>query len=186
MFTKSVVTCIVSGALVSVILPGSSLLHAAHAQKVPVRKAAQSPRGVASGTIGAPIRPAEQKTAAAEQPPPHRTEARHHPLPSGRHGNTRQGALKRLGTFTVRAYTQYRRPPSKTASGTHPTVGRTVAVDPRVIPLGSKIHIEGVGEWIAEDTGGKIKGKRLDLFLPSVEKCIDFGKRTLDVYVLTE
>ena len=94
-----------------------------------------------------------------------------------------------LGTFTVRAYTHYPSPGvalSKTATGTVPMSGRTVAVDPRVIPLGSKIHIEGVGERIAEDTGGKIKGKKLDLFLPSTRECREFGVQTQEVHLLTE
>jgi len=89
----------------------------------------------------------------------------------------------------VRAYTQYQHPGKgrrKTATGTVPTAGRTVAVDPHVIPLGSKIHIEGVGERIAEDSGGRIKGKKLDLFLPSVEHCRRFGVRLREVQVIAE
>jgi 3D (Asp-Asp-Asp) domain-containing protein len=92
-----------------------------------------------------------------------------------------------LGTFAVRAYTHYHRPgqtPNRTATGTVPVAGRTVAVDPRVIPLGTKIHIEGVGERIAEDTGGKVKGKALDLFLPSVRACRQFGVQHQEVHVL--
>ncbi len=94
-----------------------------------------------------------------------------------------------LGTFAVRAYTHNPGPdgtPSKTASGTFPTAGRTVAVDPQVIPLGSKIHIAGVGERIAEDSGGRIKGMALDLFLPSVEHCRQFGVRLRDVQIVWE
>jgi len=55
-----------------------------------------------------------------------------------------------------------------------------------VIPLGSKIHIEGVGERIAEDSGGRIKGKKLDLFLPSVERCRQFGVRLRNVQAIVE
>jgi 3D (Asp-Asp-Asp) domain-containing protein len=55
-----------------------------------------------------------------------------------------------------------------------------------VIPLGSKIHIAGVGERIAEDTGGKIRGKRLDLFLPSVKECRQFGVQTQEVRLLVD
>jgi 3D (Asp-Asp-Asp) domain-containing protein len=59
-----------------------------------------------------------------------------------------------------------------------------VAVDPRVIPLGTKIHIEGVGERIAEDTGGKVKGRILDLFLPSVQACRQFGLQYQEVHLM--
>jgi 3D (Asp-Asp-Asp) domain-containing protein len=85
-----------------------------------------------------------------------------------------------LGVFAVSAYThdwQADGTPTRTASGTIPAAGRTVAVDPQVIPFGSKIYIEGLGERIAEDSGGKIKGKRLDLFLPSDDHCWQFGVR---------
>ncbi len=57
-----------------------------------------------------------------------------------------------------------------------------VAVDPSVIPLGSTISIEGVGTRIAADTGGHIRGYRLDIWLPSTEQCYAFGRRWLDVF----
>jgi 3D (Asp-Asp-Asp) domain-containing protein len=94
-----------------------------------------------------------------------------------------------LGTFTVRAYTQYpslHKGPGKTATGTHPTPGRTIAVDPKVIPFGTKIYIEGVGERIAEDRGGSIKGKQIDVFLPTVEHCRRFGRQLRSVQVMVE
>jgi 3D (Asp-Asp-Asp) domain-containing protein len=94
-----------------------------------------------------------------------------------------------LGSFTLRAYTHYTRPnksPNKTATGTVPVSGRTVAVDPRVIPYGTKIYIEGLGERIAEDSGASIKGRRLDVFLPTVEHCHNFGVQTRDVKIMLE
>jgi 3D (Asp-Asp-Asp) domain-containing protein len=59
-----------------------------------------------------------------------------------------------------------------------------VAVDPRVIPLGARIYIEGVGMRVAEDTGRRIKGKKLDLFLPSIQSALRFGARARDVYIV--
>jgi len=94
-----------------------------------------------------------------------------------------------LGAFTLRAYTQYtssNKLPSKTATGTIPLSGRTVAVDPRIIPYGTKIYIEGVGERIAEDTGASIKGRQLDVFLPTVDHCRNFGVQTRDVRIVLE
>lgn len=68
-------------------------------------------------------------------------------------------------------------PPYLTASETTPTPGRTIAVDPDVIPLGSKVVINGY-EYIAEDTGGKINGKRIDIVVAThaeaLEKGIDY------------
>ena len=63
----------------------------------------------------------------------------------------------------------------QTASGMKPQVG-VVAVDPKVIPLGTKLYVEGYGEAIAGDTGGAIKGMRIDVFLPDKDSCME-GKR---------
>lgn len=65
---------------------------------------------------------------------------------------------------------------NNTATGVPPRVG-LVAVDPRVIPLGSRLRIEGYGEAVAADTGGDIKGNRIDVFLNSRKECIDWGRR---------
>jgi len=52
-----------------------------------------------------------------------------------------------------------------------------VAVDPEVIPLGTKIEIKEMGIFVAEDTGGKIKGNRIDVYFDSKEEAKKFGKR---------
>lgn len=78
---------------------------------------------------------------------------------------------------------------SKTAMGTRARVG-AVAVDPRVIPLGSKLYIESMdgfptyGYAVAEDTGGAIKGNRIDLFYNTNAQANKFGRRNVKVYVL--
>lgn len=59
-----------------------------------------------------------------------------------------------------------------------------VAVDPRVIPLGSQIDILGLGTFTAKDTGGDIKGNRLDLWVPSCSQALKFGRKTVKVKVL--
>ena len=78
----------------------------------------------------------------------------------------------------------------KTAMGTAAGEG-TVAVDPDVIPLGSRLYItaEDGSSWVygyavAEDTGGSIQGERIDLFFWSESDCRSFGRRTAKVYVL--
>ncbi|MBI4733746.1 MAG: 3D domain-containing protein [Rubrobacteridae bacterium] len=59
-----------------------------------------------------------------------------------------------------------------------------VAVDPRVIPLGTRLYIEGYGEAIAADTGGAIKGNRIDLCYNTPGECFKFGRQTVKVHVL--
>ena len=59
-----------------------------------------------------------------------------------------------------------------------------VAVDPRVIPLGSRLFIPGYGHAVAGDTGGAIVGRRIDLAFNSYDDAIRFGRRPVTVYVL--
>lgn len=60
----------------------------------------------------------------------------------------------------------------------------TVAVDSSVIPLGSKVYVEGYGVAIASDTGGAIKGNKIDLFMNSESECLQFGRRPVTVTIL--
>ncbi|MDF2504459.1 MAG: hypothetical protein K0R06_1950 [Clostridium sp.] len=60
----------------------------------------------------------------------------------------------------------------------------TIAVDPRVIPLGSKVYVEGYGYAIASDTGGAIKGNIIDLFVPTDAEAQSWGRRTVTVHVV--
>lgn len=61
---------------------------------------------------------------------------------------------------------------------------KVIAVDPNVIPLGSKVYVEGYGEAIAGDIGGAIKGHRVDLFIPNREDALRFGRRNVEVTLL--
>lgn len=61
-----------------------------------------------------------------------------------------------------------------------------VAVDPRVIPLGTKLYVDGYGPALAGDTGSAIKGLRIDLFVDSHREAVNFGRRRVKVYVLKE
>lgn len=61
---------------------------------------------------------------------------------------------------------------------------KVIAVDPNVIPLGSRVYVEGYGEAIAGDTGGAIKGNRIDVFVPSTSEALNWGRRTVKVTVL--
>jgi 3D (Asp-Asp-Asp) domain-containing protein/LysM repeat protein len=61
---------------------------------------------------------------------------------------------------------------------------KVIAVDPDVIPLGSKVYVEGYGYATAEDTGGAIQGNKIDVFIPSKDQAVDFGRKTVNVQVL--
>ncbi|MBB6733396.1 DUF348 domain-containing protein [Cohnella sp. CBP 2801] len=72
-----------------------------------------------------------------------------------------------------------------TASGTEVSEGRTISVDPDVIPIGWWVYIEGIGFRRAEDTGSAIKGKKIDVYFESEKYAYKFGKkRGYTVYVI--
>ncbi|AZV57275.1 3D domain-containing protein [Clostridium sp. AWRP] len=75
-----------------------------------------------------------------------------------------------------------------TASGSatvrNPNGYSTIAVDPRVIPLGTKVYVEGYGYAVACDTGGAIKGNIIDLFVNSESEAENWGRRYVTVYIL--
>jgi len=72
---------------------------------------------------------------------------------------------------------------SRTALGTGVYKG-IVAVDPRVIPLGTRLYIDGYGPALAADTGGAIKGNRIDLAFGSVGEALNWGRRGVTVHIL--
>ncbi|AHZ10399.1 L-alanyl-D-glutamate peptidase [Bacillus phage Hoody T] len=75
----------------------------------------------------------------------------------------------------------------KTATGFNLTANpsaKVIAVDPRVIPLGSKVYVEGYGEAMALDTGGAIKGNRIDVLMPNNKVSNDWGRKTVNVTIL--
>lgn len=61
---------------------------------------------------------------------------------------------------------------------------KVIAVDPSVIPLGSRVLIDGYGEYIAGDTGGAINGNIIDVYVASHSEAISFGRRALTIHVL--
>lgn len=87
-------------------------------------------------------------------------------------------AYTRKETFQATAYTGG----GRTASGTRARVGE-IAVDPRVIPLGTTVYVEGFGERRAEDTGGAIKGHIIDIYMSSKGECRRWGRRNVTVYL---
>lgn len=71
-----------------------------------------------------------------------------------------------------------------TSGGEEPAVGM-VAVDPSVIPMGTKLYVEGYGYAWAADTGGSIRGDRIDLFMEEYGQCVNWGRKNVKVYILS-
>lgn len=96
------------------------------------------------------------------------------------------GELIKLGNFKLTAYCACSKCCGKsdgiTASGTIATQGRTVAVDPSVIPFGTTLVING-NTYIAEDSGGAIGGSRIDIFFNNHQDALNFGVQYADVYI---
>lgn len=63
----------------------------------------------------------------------------------------------------------------KTATGHIPREGRTVATDPKIIPLHSVIYIEDLGTFVAEDVGGAVKGNHLDIYISDHQRALNLG-----------
>jgi 3D (Asp-Asp-Asp) domain-containing protein len=86
-------------------------------------------------------------------------------------------------TFTASAYSIE----GKSADGSKSCKG-TVAADPNVLPLGSKIRVSGAGvysgEYTVVDSGGKVKGNVIDIYMSSALEATKFGKRKVEVEIL--
>lgn len=70
-----------------------------------------------------------------------------------------------------------------TASGVKARANHTIAVDRNVFPLGTRILYNGI-EYVAEDTGGAIKGNRIDIYFDSHSEALNWGRRTIEIEVV--
>lgn len=82
-------------------------------------------------------------------------------------------------TFTATAYSLR----GRTASGERVRSG-IIAADPRVLPLGTVVHIQGMGTFVVKDTGGAIKGNKIDIWMPS--GAMKFGRRKVQLRVVSK
>lgn len=94
---------------------------------------------------------------------------------------------KNLGQFKITAYCNCSKccgqwAGGPTAYGTMPAEGRTIAVDPNVIPLGSKVVIDG-HTYVAEDTGSAIKGNKIDMYFNSHSDAMAWGVKHKNVSI---
>ena len=86
-------------------------------------------------------------------------------------------------SMQVKAYAYYTG--TITATGTKPTFGRTIAVDPTIIPYGSRVYIPEFDKtFIAEDCGGGIKGNKIDIYMNTEQECLNWGVRNITIYIL--
>lgn len=86
-------------------------------------------------------------------------------------------------SYTATAYSL----PGRTASGMRVTKG-LIAADPRVLPLGTRVRLEAgaySGEYLVADTGGVIRGKKIDIWTPSSREALRFGRRLVKLTVLS-
>lgn len=104
-----------------------------------------------------------------------------HSTPAVSRGTTPQASKILTLQATAYTHTGY-----QTATGTWPKEGRTIAVDPSTIPLGSRVYIEGLGWRIAEDKlppESIRKGAKVDVFVDSHEQAVNFGRQNIVVQI---
>ena len=99
--------------------------------------------------------------------------------------NNTEANLISLGTFTATAYCPCAyccdEEDGITATGTVATAGRTIAVDPSIIPYGTQLIIDG-HTYTAEDCGGAIDGKTVDIFFNTHEEALQFGVQEVEIF----
>ena len=93
-----------------------------------------------------------------------------------------------IGDFTITYYCGENYPHicgtgnGVTASGVTAQVGVTIAADPNVLPIGTRVYIEGIGERVVQDVGGVIIGNKIDVFVGSHSEAMSNGRHTAKVY----
>ena len=134
-------------------------------------------RAPAIAVLGAVAIGALLVACSAANPPPAAPPGTTRPAPSHAPASTTGARGVELGIFEVSCHTGK----GVTASG-RPSSRETVSVDPSVVPLGTRLVIDKVGTRVAADTGGAIRGRRLDIWEPSAASCTQFGRRQLRVW----
>ena len=93
-----------------------------------------------------------------------------------------------LGTFITTGYCPCSKCNGKwsggiTSTGVKARASHTIAVDPKVIPYGTHVIIDGI-EYVAEDCGGAIKGNRIDIYFNSHQEALNWGRRKKEVFII--
>lgn len=146
--------------------------------KADAPKAAAPEVAVAKADAPKAAKEAPAPKADAKEAPAPKAAAKESPAPAKSQGSAK--TMQATGYSTRQAgLSRY------TANGTdlHKNP-RVIAVDPNVIPLGTRVEVEGYGTYVAADTGGDIKGNRIDIHFTTVQQCLDFGRRDVKVTIL--
>lgn len=102
-------------------------------------------------------------------------------------GALAESNVRSLGVYRTTAYCPCRKCSGgwggRTSTGTIATANRTISVDPRVIPYGSRIMINGI-IYTAEDCGGGVKGNHIDIFFNTHAESLAYGSRNMEVYLI--
>ncbi|MDN3018771.1 LysM peptidoglycan-binding domain-containing protein [Paenibacillus sp. BSR1-1] len=154
----------------------------------PVKSAAVS-KPSETKAASAPVQVAPAQAAPAQATPAQATPAQATPAPAPK-PEAKVSEPEKTKEITVKA-TAYTAS-CEGCSGTTATGvdlnanpnAKVIAVDPSVIPLGSKVYVEGYGVATAADTGGAIKGNRIDVFISSEQKAIQWGKKQITIKIL--
>lgn len=90
-----------------------------------------------------------------------------------------------LGIFTATAYCPSGSGKGKTYSGTIPQAKHTISADITVLPLGTKVMIDGI-IYTVEDVGSSVKGKKVDIFFATRAEALAFGRQSKEVFAVIE
>lgn len=94
--------------------------------------------------------------------------------------SSNSGDVKRKMNVVATAYTGY----STTSTGQKPVWG-TIAVDPKIIPYGTKVYIPQFNKvFVANNTGGAIKGNKIDIFMNTKSECYNWGRKSIEIQIL--
>lgn len=138
----------------------------------------------------------EVKTAQSSAPATKTTQAKTNPVPKTTSSNTApSGSTVSRGSSSGKVLTMVATAYDGCYECNKPYYGKPsyiglplqrgiVAVDPRVIPMGTRLYVEGYGEAIAADQGNAIKGNRIDLFFDTHQQALKYGKKTVKVTIL--
>ncbi len=148
------------------------------AQKAQAEQQAQAAQAQQSAVASseAPTQESTQQPAAPSQPAPEPAPAPSTPTTSGRTiqmSSTAYSCAESVNTYYTALGIDLRQNP------------QVVAVDPSVVPLGSMVEVSGYGIAIAGDTGGAIKGNIVDVHFPTVEQCIQWGRRSVTLTIIS-
>jgi 3D (Asp-Asp-Asp) domain-containing protein len=152
----------------------AAALESARAKRVSYLAALSRQRRLNARQIRALDRRARQVVAKAEAVQAQTVEAQSAPASSAGAPGVTDGA--RTLTVTSTGYSL----PGRTSTGLPVSFG-VIAVDPAVIPLGTRISIPGYGEGVAADTGGAVQGMTIDLWFPTLAQALAWGRRTVTI-----